>query len=236
MSGGFQEREKRCQVPGAAEVGLGRGLGLLDKGSQSQGPERSTALRAPRWPPLLATDDRLPQASGKPATQMSLFCLLGCPPGSQGVGERLQGMGLTSHSVRQETTLTFSHHIAQRRNKGPEEQPTQNVSSPGATWPRGLLAPQPGKELLSWPSGGGYLFCFDFFKSLNQINFLKFCSRTQSHCRRPVGADPGRAQTHSNRNPCRFPDTRARLLPKTKVSSGYLSLSFPPATFMHEGS
>lgn len=60
MSGIFQEREKLCQVPRATEVGLGRGLGLLDKGSQSQGPEGSTTLRAPRWPPLLATDDLLP--------------------------------------------------------------------------------------------------------------------------------------------------------------------------------
>lgn len=52
MSGGFQEREKECQVPRAAEVGLGRGLGpgrlLPVLGTlvvhSSQGPKMAAVL------------------------------------------------------------------------------------------------------------------------------------------------------------------------------------------------
>ena len=63
-------------------------------------------------------------------------------------------------------------------NKGPEEQSTQNVLSPGATWP---LSSQAWEEVVVHRSGGGGLFCFDLFKMLNQISFLKCCSRTQCY-------------------------------------------------------
>lgn len=77
MDGGFQERGKGQQVPVAVEVGLGRGLGSLDKCSQLQGLKWPTADGAPGWSAaaFLGHQKICSQARGpgNPATQTPLF-------------------------------------------------------------------------------------------------------------------------------------------------------------------
>lgn len=102
--------------------------------------------------------------------------------------------------MRPKTTLTFSRPAYAQGNKGPEEPPTQSVSSPGATWPQPRSAPEPGKTSRSLTAGAAFCFVFLFFfflkKSLNHIGFLKNAAPGQGTTSgRPEQADPGEGPT-----------------------------------------
>lgn len=141
MSGGFQEAENGCQVPVAAEMELGRGPGSLD---QCFGhPSLSTAVRAPWWSIATFISHWIPALRQVNLGNQFHRGLSSPHQGGSGTGEKPQGMGLASQSVQPENDLDPLPPpvVVHEGNKDPAEQLTQSVSSPGATWPRGLLAP-----------------------------------------------------------------------------------------------
>ena len=87
-------------------------------------------------------------------------------------------MGLASQKVQPETSLTFCDPSCV-----PGKQRPRGAVNPKCVVTRGNLATElPSlRRSCCYHSGGGGLFCFDLFKMLNQISFLKCCSRTQCY-------------------------------------------------------
>ena len=89
----------------------------------------------------LPSDDLFPgKRPWESCNQMALFFLPQCLPGCYGQERGYEVLGLASQKVQPETSLTFCDPTVYLGNKGPEEQSTQNVLSPGATWPRSSQA------------------------------------------------------------------------------------------------
>lgn len=75
-----------------------------------------------------------------------------------------RGVGLASQNVQPKLTLTFSHRHCAHEKQRPRGAANSKCVVTEATWPRGSLAPKPGKKLSFLTAGVGVCFVLIFKK------------------------------------------------------------------------